>query len=177
MMAFISSTFMENTSHYLLSLCCLGWSLYHMFSHFCLFQLEKVLTFENIFMGWKTQTNPWCIHQSIQGQVSFLDWTAYYGSTHSTWLYITLPWLHFSPLESTLLYYGSISLYVTLLHSTSLLTVLPWFYFTLLDSILVYIGSTSLYFSPHNSQCMALLYSTWFYITLHWLYITPLHSN
>jgi len=45
-----------------------------------------------------------------------------------TWLYITLPWLYFTLLYSTLLYHGSTSLYITLpwlhiLHSTFLFTV------------------------------------------------------
>ena len=39
----------------------------------------------------------------------------------------------------------------------------------------VNIGSTSLYSTPHNST-MALLHSTWLYITLVWLYFTPLDS-
>ena len=36
---------------------------------------------------------------------------------HSTWLYITLPWLYFTLLDSTLLYNGSTSLYFTLYYS------------------------------------------------------------
>ena len=104
--------------------------------------------------------------------ISGLDCILWLYSLHLTLHYSTL-----APLQSTWVNTALLWLYFTLLHSTSLHTVLPWFYFTLLDSILVYIGSTSLYFPPHNSQCMALLYSTWFYITLHWLYITPLHSN
>ena len=45
---------------------------------------------------------------------------------HSTLLYITLPWLYFIVLDSTLFYHGSTSLYLTLHypalvhHSTSL---------------------------------------------------------
>ena len=72
---------------------------------------------------------------------------------HSTWLYITLPWLYFTPLDSTLLYHGSTSLYLTiylstiaLLHSISLYT-------------LVNHSSTSLCLTLHYS-IMALLHST-----------------
>ena len=43
---------------------------------------------------------------------------------HTTWLYITVPWLYFTLLDSTLLYIGSTSLYLTLHYSNmALLTV------------------------------------------------------
>ena len=82
---------------------------------------------------------------------------------HSTSLYITLPWLYFSLLASTLLYHGSTSLYLTrstLLYygSTSLNLTLPSPYFILLDSTLLYHGSTSFCFSLHYST-MALLFT------------------
>ena len=97
----------------------------------------------------------------------------------STWLYVSLlcphftvlestflPLLCFTVLDSTLLYYGSTSLHLTL------------HYFTLL-----YCASTSLHLTLHYST-MALLHatrliiiSTWLHITLLWLYVTPLVST
>ena len=63
---------------------------------------------------------------------------------HSTRLYIRLPWLYFTLLDSTLLYNGSTSIYYTLYYSTMALLqsprlyiTLPWLYFTLLDSTLL----------------------------------------
>ena len=89
---------------------------------------------------------------------------------HSSWLYITLLWLYFSPLDSTLFYSGSTSLYLNLhhstlglLHSTSPQIILPSLYFTLLDLTLLYHGS--------------ILYSTWLYITPPWLYFSLLDST
>ena len=71
---------------------------------------------------------------------------------HSTRHYITLPWLYFTLLDSTLLHNESTSLYLTLhystmalLHSTGLYIPLPWINFTLLDSTLLHHVSTSLY--------------------------------
>ena len=66
----------------------------------------------------------------------------------SIWLYITLPWLYFTLPDSTLLYHGSTSLYLTLL----------------------YHGSTSLYLTLHYSTIVQLP-STWLYIVLPWLYL------
>ena len=67
---------------------------------------------------------------------------------HSTRLFINLPWLYFTLLDSTLLYHGSTPLYLTihnttlaLLHSTRLYITLPWLYFILLDFTLLYHGS------------------------------------
>jgi len=57
---------------------------------------------------------------------------------HSTKIYITLPWLYFTLLDSTFLYHGSTSLY-------RLYITVPWLYFTLLDSTLLYHDCTSLY--------------------------------
>ena len=94
---------------------------------------------------------------------------------HYIWLYITLPWLYFTLLDSTLHYHGSTSLYVTLryttmalLDSTSLYIIVPWLIFTLLDSPLLYHGSTSLYTSLY---CIL----PWLYITL--LDVYTLHFN
>ena len=97
------------------------------------------------------------------------------GSTWFSWLYFTLH-------DSTLIYHGSISLYLTLhhsamalLHPAFLYITLPWLYFTLhyhtvalLHSILLHLGSTSLYIT------LPWLYITllWLYITLLWLYLT-----
>ena len=91
---------------------------------------------------------------------------------HSTWLYITLPWLYFTlyltPHYPTIgiLDYPRLNvtipwLYLTLHYSTIAL------YFTLLKSTLMYHGSTSLY-SYHSS--------TWLYKFLLWLYLT-LHNS
>ena len=97
---------------------------------------------------------------------------------HCMWLYITLQWIYFTPLDPRLLYHDSTSLYLTLhysamalLHSTCLYITLPWLYFTLLDFTLLYIGSTSLYLTLHYSA-MALIHSTWLYIILLCLYFT-----
>ena len=125
--------------------------------------------------------------------------------SHSTWVYIALPWLYFTPLDFTLctmallnstwlyitLYYGSTSLYLILhhssLHSTWVYIALPWLYLTLLDSTLLYYGSTwpyntlpwlytSFYLTLHCST-MALLHATLLYIALPWLYFTLLDST
>ena len=118
---------------------------------------------------------------------------------HSTWLYVTLPWLYFTLLDCTLLYHCSTSLYLHLLYSTMvpldstlvfqgythcswLYFNLQWFHVTLLDSKLHYIGSASLYFIPHDSIMVYFtlpymaqaLHSTWFYVSLLWLYFTQL---
>ena len=85
---------------------------------------------------------------------------------HSAWLLITLPLFHLILHNSTLLYHGSISLY---LYYTFLYHA--WLYFTVLDSTLPYHGSTSLYMTLHYST-IALLHSTLLYITLSWLYFT-----
>ena len=67
---------------------------------------------------------------------------------HTSWLYITLPWLYFTLLDSTLVY-----LYFTLDFST----------LALLDSTNFYHGSTSLNLTLQIST-MALLHATWLYI-------------
>ena len=62
-------------------------------------------------------------------------------------LHSTLPWIYFTPLDSTLLYH--------------------WLYLTLLDSRLLYHGSTiTLLESTITLQCLYLT-STWLYIALH----------
>ena len=90
-----------------------------------------------------------------------------------TCLYITVLWIYFTVLNSTLLYYWSTSFCLTLhyftmvlLHSTwfyvtlaRLYFTLPWLYFTLLDSTLLYYSSTSLYLTLHHTL-MALVPST-----------------
>ena len=98
-------------------------------------------------------------------------------------LYIILLWLYFTPLDSTLIYYGSTSMYLTLhystlalLHTTLFHIILLWMYFTLLDSALLYIGSTSFYFTPHNST-MAVLHSTLFYYSSTSLYLNLYYST
>jgi len=60
---------------------------------------------------------------------------------HSTTLYINLPWLYLTPLDSTLFYKDSTSLHFTLHQSNMSLIDFPWLsitllwvYFTLLDS-------------------------------------------
>ena len=58
---------------------------------------------------------------------------------HYTRLYITLPRLYFTLLDSALLYHGYTSLYYTLHYSTKVLL------HSTIVSILVYHGSTSLY--------------------------------
>ena len=82
---------------------------------------------------------------------------------HTSWLYITLPWLYFTLLDSTLVY-----LYFTLDFST----------LALLDSTNFYHGSTSLNLTLQIST-MALLHATWLYISLSyiWLYFTVLDST
>ena len=118
---------------------------------------------------------------------------------HSTRLYILLPWLYFSLLDSTLLHHGSTSLYWTLnhstaalLHSTRLFVTLPWLYFTLHCSsmtlhltTLLYEGLTSLYFDinlPWLSFTILvstshLNASTSLYLTLHHSPMALLHST
>ena len=103
---------------------------------------------------------PSTIHGSTL--LSILLW---HGSTS---LYITLPWLYFTILDSKWLYHGSTWLYLTLpdstmtlLHCTSLYISLPWFYLPLLDSKLLY-----------NA-----LYSNWLCITFHLLYFIPLYFH
>ena len=96
----------------------------------------------------------------------------------ATLLYISLPWLYltilnskflyFTLLDYTILYHGSISL--------SLSIPLPWLYFTLLSSTLLYHGSsyfnvlhTKLLYHGSTLLYFPLLYSP-FYIFLPWLY-------
>ena len=78
----------------------------------------------------------------------------------STRIYITLPWLYFSLLDSTLLYHGSTSTYYTQHYSTMTILRFTRLYITLytmallhsvplLDSTLLYHGSTSLYITLH----------------------------
>ena len=87
---------------------------------------------------------------------------------HSTWLYITLPFLYSTLLDST---YTTLSV----LHSTWHYITIPWLYSTLLDSTLHDSGSTPLYLTLHYST-VAILHSTWLYKTLPWLY-SPLYWN
>jgi len=63
---------------------------------------------------------------------------------HYIRLYITLPWVYFTLLESTLLYHDSTPLYSTM---------------ALLHCTLLYHGSTPIYFTLHYST-MALLHFT-----------------
>ena len=114
-----------------------------------------------------------------------------YTSLHLTlyislpWLYLTLPWFYFTLPDSTLLYHGSTSFYLTLfyhgstrlyltlhcstlalLHPTSLHIILPW--------LLPWLYFTSLGFTLFC--CRSILQCTWLYITLLWLYLT-LHNS
>ena len=115
----------------------------------------------------------------------------------STSLYITLPWLYFTLLDSKSLYlcstyHVSTSLYLTLHNSNTI----PFLYFALLDSTPLYHGSTSLYIALYHGSkshyipppgssvyftlyqsTMALLDSTRFYINLPWLYFPLLDST
>ena len=121
----------------------------------------------------------------------------------STRIYITLPWLCFSLLDSTLLYHGSTSTYytqhystMTILRFTRLYITLQWLYFTvylyliLHYSTMVLLHSTSLYITLHQSTMAInftrldsillyhdLLHSTRLYITLQWLYFTLVDST
>ena len=107
----------------------------------------------------------------------------YHGSTviynGSTSLYLTLllsiPWLRFTPLDSTLLCTALLPyLDSSLLYHSSTLTLhysIPWLYFTLFLFIAFYQGSI-------HSSTMTLLHSTWHYISLpNWLYFTLLYST
>ena len=85
---------------------------------------------------------------------------------HSTLLHISLSWVYFTLLYSTMALLHSYLLYIilpwlyfTLHYSTLLLITLPWLYFTLLDSRLLYRGSTLMY------------------IILPWLYLTLQHEK
>jgi len=80
---------------------------------------------------------------------------------HSTWFYITLQQLYFTPLDSTAFYHRSISLYLTLHYPIRVLhySTMALFHSTILPSTIV------------------LLHSTWLYITLHWLYFTLLYTT
>ena len=73
---------------------------------------------------------------------------------YSTRLYITIPLLYFTLLDSVLLYHNSTSLHSTLLYlgSATLYITLQWLYFTLLDSTLLYHGSTSPYYTVYITQ-------------------------
>ena len=114
---------------------------------------------------------------------------------HSTRLYIPIPWLYFTLLNSTLLCHGSTSYYfplhystialhyfslhkstMVLLHSIRLYITLPRLYFSLQDCTLLYHGSTSIYYTLHYST-LDLLHSTRLYITIPWLYFTLLDST
>ena len=112
---------------------------------------------------------------------------------HCTWLYITLPWFYFTLrfsilwlcftlLDSTLVYYCTTSLYLTLhhstiapLHSTWIYITRPWLNFTLLYSTLLYCGFTSLYLTLHYSTMayFTLLRYTLLYQSFTSLYLTP----
>ena len=88
---------------------------------------------------------------------------------HLIRLYITLPLLYFTLLDSTLLYHGSTLLYIIVpygytsfylilynskiakLHSTRLYIILPWLFFTLRDSTELYHGYTTLFLTLQNS--------------------------
>ena len=76
--------------------------------------------------------------------ISLIPWL--YSSLVSklTWFYITLSWLHFTLLDSTLLYHGSTSLY----YRDS--TLLPWLYFTVLDSTIT-MSTNHVYLPPLDS--------------------------
>jgi len=90
-------------------------------------------------------------------------------------------WFHFTIRNSTLLYYGSTSFCLTVI----------WLNFTPPYCKLLYYGSTSLYLTLHYStmallhstsrtlqySTVALRHSTWHYVTLQWLYFTPLDST
>ena len=108
---------------------------------------------------------------------------------HSTWHFFILPWLYFTLLDSTLIYYGC----PETLHLTLLL--LPWLYhgcssvLALAHSTwltMVPLNCTSLYFTiprinltlrlPFLST-MTLLHSKWLYMTLQWDYFNLLHCS
>ena len=99
---------------------------------------------------------------------------------HSTWFYINLPWLYFTLLDSTLLYYCSASLYLTQHFSTMPLPHSTWpsflyrssrpFYLTLHYATIVVLHSAWLYI-------LVQLFLTWIYICLAWLYFTVLDST
>ena len=76
----------------------------------------------------------------------------YNGSIDLTWLYTTLPWLHFNLLGSTPLYHSSTWPYLTLLHSTRALT--------LLDSIMALLNSAWLYIIHFTTALYLTLYLT-----------------
>ena len=91
---------------------------------------------------------------------------------HSIWLYTTLPRLSLILLYSTAFYHGSMApdytwLYITLpwphftlLPSTIILLHFTWLYVTIFDYTLLYHGFTSVYLTLHYSA-IALLPSTW----------------
>ena len=94
------------------------------------------------------------LQNSTMVYFSLLDYIQLYtmAKLHSTWLYITLPWLYFTLLDSASIYHCSTSLYYTLhystmalFHTTWLYITLPCLYFTLLYCTSLYHGSTSLY--------------------------------
>ena len=72
---------------------------------------------------------------------------------HLWFYFITLPWIYFTLLDSTLPCPGSSFCFTVhystkaLLHATLLYITLPWLYFILLDSKLLYHSYTSLYFT------------------------------
>ena len=90
---------------------------------------------------------------------------------HSTWFYFTLTRLYFTKLIDSTLTLPCIYCTMTLCHFT-------WFYFilsiTLLDSTMALFHRTWLDLSHIT---MAFFYSTCFYITLTWLYITLFDST
>ena len=95
----------------------------------------------------------------------------YHGST---WLYLTLPWLHFSLLD-TIIFSTKV-----LLHFTCLYFTLPWLLVhnnSLLDSTSLYHGSTSLHLNPHHSTMGLLLSISLYNITFTLLVSTLLSST
>ena len=90
----------------------------------------------------------------------------------STRLYIILPWLYFTLLDSIIFSTK------VLLHFTCLYFTLPWFLVhnnSLLDSTSLYHGSTSLHLNPHHSTMGLLLSISLFNITFTLLVSTLLY--
>ena len=141
----------------------------------CFTLLYSTLHYPDCTLHSQYSTSPYIILHYSTMALLLLCLTLHYSTMpllRSSWLYITLPSLYFTLLDSRLLYYGSTSLDLTLhystvallhsmwlhystvvqLQSTWLYITLPWLYFTLLDCTLLYHGSTSVYFTLYHGS-------------------------
>ena len=108
---------------------------------------------------------------------------------YSTRLYIILPWVYFTLLDTTLLYLGSTSMYwilhyptMALPHSSRHYITLPWLYYTLYYTTMAPLPLTILchgssYLRHTTLSTSTLLHSTSIYHGVTWLYYTQHQST